>query len=238
MRSSSRSDLRARLVVIGPIPIAGADVGDLAQERRLGLPGRHRVVREPVAEILHRELEPVGQLARGGDGVRQVREEPGHLRRGFEIALGVGHQPPAGIGQRGVLADTGEHVVQRPLGLGREAHAVGGEDRHAERLGQRHEHLVVPGLVALQVPLHLHVDLLAAEDAHQPIQQPADAVAVGPQQRPAGQRHQPGHVPVEILERERALALRRAQLHRGDEAAEVAVALLGGDEDGLTGARD
>ena len=125
-----------------------------------------------------------------------------------------------------MLADAGEHVVQRPLGLAGEAHAVGGDDRHPERLGQRDQHLVVPGLVALQVALHLDVDLLAAEDADQPVEQPADAVPIAAQQRPAGQRDQPADVAVEILERERALPFRRAQLHRGDQPAEVAVALL------------
>ena len=39
-------DLRAGLVVIGPVAVARAGVGDVAQERRLRLAGRHRVVRE------------------------------------------------------------------------------------------------------------------------------------------------------------------------------------------------
>ena len=232
-------DLRAGFVVIRAIAIAGADVGDLAEERRFRVARRHRIPREAVAEILHRELEPVGQFARGGDGVRQILEEPRHLLRRLEIPLGVGDEPAAGLRQRRVLADAGEHVVQRPrLGRG-EAHTVGGENRHAEGLGQRDEHLVVPGFVALQVPLQFHVDVGAAEDAHQPIEQPSHAVPFRVQQRPSGERHEAVDVAIELFERERAFPLRRPQLHPRDEAAEVAVPLGGGDEHGqhIGGAR-
>ena len=92
--------------------------------------------------------------------------------------------------------------------------------------------VVVVFLLALQMALHLDVDCCAPEDADQPVEQPADAEAIGLQQRPPGQRDEPADVAVEILERERALAFRRAQLHRGDQPAEVAVALLGRDKDG------
>ena len=57
-------DLRARAIVIRPVALARADVGDLAQERRLRLAGRHRVVGKAVAEIGHRVLQPIGELAR------------------------------------------------------------------------------------------------------------------------------------------------------------------------------
>ena len=49
--------------------------------------------------------------------------------------------------------------------------------------------------VALQMPLQLDVDLRAAEDADQPIEQPADAVPLGVQQRPAGERDEPADWP-------------------------------------------
>ena len=57
------------------------------------------------------------------------------------------------------------------------------------------------------MPLQFHVDVGAAEDTHQPIEQPADAVPFRLQQRPAGQRHEPMHVTVEVFERERAFPL-------------------------------
>src|SRR5262249_11365400 len=47
-------DLRARAIVIRTIAFARADVGDLPEERRLRLAGRHRIVGKPVAEIRHR----------------------------------------------------------------------------------------------------------------------------------------------------------------------------------------
>ena len=67
-------------------------------------------------------------------------------------------------------------------------HAAGGDQRHAKRLGQADQRLVVVFLIALQVPLQLDVRLAAAEDADHAIEQAADAVALGLQQRPARQR--------------------------------------------------
>ena len=57
-------DLRAGLVVIGPVAIARARVGDVAEKRHLGLAVRHRIRRKPVAEVRHRVLEPLGERGR------------------------------------------------------------------------------------------------------------------------------------------------------------------------------
>ena len=119
----------------------------------------------------------------------------------------------------------------RSPGVG-EPHAVGGDDRHAKRarqLGQRH---VVAFLVAQQMALQLDADVIAPEEADEPIEQPADAVMPRVEQRPAGQRDEAGGEAVELLERERAFALRRAHLHARDEAAEILIALWRCDEDG------
>ena len=203
----------------------------MPQERGFGFARRHGIARKAVAEIAHGELQAIRQLARGGDGLGTIGKEPGHLRRRLEIALGVGRQPPAGQAQRQVLADAGEHVGQRPL-LGRgKAHAAGGHHRHPERRRQARQRVVVVLLIAPQVALQLDAHLGAAEDADQPIQQPADAEAIGAQQRLPGQRDEAGDVAVEILERQRAFAFRRAQVHRREETAEFATR-PGGDEDG------
>ena len=60
-------DLRAGAVVVRPVALARADVGDLPEERDLRLAGRHRVVGKAVAEIGHRVLQPIGELARARD---------------------------------------------------------------------------------------------------------------------------------------------------------------------------
>ena len=84
---------------------------------------------------------------------------------------------------------------------------------------------VVALLVAAEMPLQLDVDAVAAEDADQAIEQAADAVAPAVERRAAGERDEPAGAAVELLERQRAFAFRRAQLHARDQPAEVPVAL-------------
>ena len=74
---------------------------------------------------------------------RHVGEQPRHRLRRLQVALGVAAQPPSGLLERGLVADAGEDVVQRPIGRLGEAHAVGGDDRHVERGGEIAQRLVV-----------------------------------------------------------------------------------------------
>ena len=83
-----------------------------------------------------------------------------------------------------------------------------------------------------QMPLQLDVDAVAAEHADEAIEQAADAVPPAVERRAAGERDQPGGAAVELLERQRALAFRRAHLHARDQPAEIAVALRAFAEDG------
>ena len=82
------------------------------------------------------------------------------------------------------------------------------------------------------MPLQLDVRAIAAEDADEAIEQAADAEPARVERRAAGQRDEAGGGAVEIVERQRALAFRRAQLHAGDQAAEIAIALRAFAEDG------
>ena len=88
-------DLRAGAIVERPVAIARADVRQPSKERRLGLPGRNRVLRKAVAEIGQREIEPLGQRLGAGERLRQIREHARHELRRLQIPLGVGRQPPA-----------------------------------------------------------------------------------------------------------------------------------------------
>ena len=75
----------------------------------------------------------------------------------YRSALAASRRPACA--QRHVLADRREHVEERPL-VGRgESHAAGGDHRHAERLGQPDEHVVVVFLIAPQMPLELDVQV-------------------------------------------------------------------------------
>ena len=100
--------------------------------------------------------------------------------------------------------------------------------RHAKRLGEADQRVVVVFLIALQVPLQLDVGIAAAEHADDAIEQAADAEALGAQQRAAGHGDEAGGEAVELVDRQRALAFRRAQLHPRQQAAEIAPAFLRG----------
>ena len=128
---------------------------------------------------MHAELQAIGQLARGVHRVGAIRKQPRHLRRRLEVALGVRGQPAAGAHQRDVLADRGQHVEQRPLLRRGEADAAGGDERHAKRLGEADQRVVVVFLIALQVPLQLDEGVAAAEHADDAIEQAADAEPLG-----------------------------------------------------------
>ena len=125
------------------------------------------------------------------------------------------------------MVDAREDVEQRPLGRRREADAVGDDGRHAERGGERDERGGVGFFIAAEMALQLEIDVAAAEDADEAIEQPAHAVAP-PVERGAPREHdEPARAAVELLERQRALALRRAQLHPRDQPAEISVARPG-----------
>ena len=218
--------LRAGALVKRPVAVARADLGDLAQERRLGLAVGDRIFREAITEVVHAELQPIGQFARGVHRGGAIREQPRHLRRRLEVALGVGGQAPAGSPQREVFANRGQHVEQRPLFGRGKADAAGGHQRHAKRLGEAHQRVVVVFLIALQVALQLHKNIVAAEDADQAIEQAADAEPLGAEERAAGHGNEAGDAAVELVDGQRALAFRRAQLHARNEAAEIAPPFL------------
>ena len=127
MRSSSRAICARARFVIGPVPIARADVGELAQEppsfRR-----RHRIIGKAIAEIGHREVEPIGELAGAGDRLGQIaKKSAGHVGRRLEVPLGVGRQEAARLGDGGLVPDAGKHVEDFPLLQLGMANAVGGE---------------------------------------------------------------------------------------------------------------
>jgi len=82
-----------------------------------------------------------------------------HLRRRLQVPLGVRRQTSPGLPQRDVLADGSEHVEEGTLLRRGKPHAASGHHRHAKRLGQTHQHVVVVFLIALQVTLHVHVHL-------------------------------------------------------------------------------
>ena len=225
-------DLAAGAIVIRTIPLARPDLRHAAQERDLRLARGDGIIGETVAEIGHRVLQPIGELARRGDRLRQIAEQRRHLRRRPEVPLGVLGQPAPRRLERDAVMDAREDVEQRAILRCREPHAARGDDGDVIRPGKIDERVVVRFLVTQQVPLQLHVDVRTPEDAHQPIEQTAHAVSPCAQHLAPRKRDEARRVALELLERQRPFAFRCPQLHARDEAAQVAVAVLGLDEDG------
>ena len=161
--------------------------------------------RKTAAEVGHRVLQAIGELARARDRAGMIAEERRHRGGRFQIPLGVGGEPPARRGEVGVVVNAGEDVEKRPRGRRREADAVGRERRHAEGRRQADERLGVALLVATEMALQLDVHAVAAEHADEAIEQAADAVPPAVERRAAGQRDEPGGAAVELVERQRAI---------------------------------
>jgi hypothetical protein len=117
-------DLRAGLVVKRPVALARAHQRDGAQKRAGRFARRHREIRKAIADIGHRVLDPIGQRARGGQRRGLVAEQRRHLGRRLQIPLRVGRQLPPRLFDRRLVADAGEHVIERPLDRIGKAHAV------------------------------------------------------------------------------------------------------------------
>jgi hypothetical protein len=71
-------------------------------------------------------------------------EQPEHLVGGLEVALGVGLQPQPGLGDRGLFADAGQHVLQgAALGLVVK-HVVHGRERRSVLPGEFRQAVQAP----------------------------------------------------------------------------------------------
>ena len=84
-----------------------------------------------VFEFVEREGERLGKRERFFDRLRRVAEQPRHLRRRLEVALGIGGKQAAGAVDGRLLADAGEHVGERPSLRMVHVHVVDGDQRHA-----------------------------------------------------------------------------------------------------------
>ena len=96
-----------------------------------GLARRHRLVGIFVFQLVERE----GASARAISTLRRRASWPANSRAisagGFEMALGIGLEARAGLGDRAFLADAGEHVLQGAAVGGVIEHVVGGDERDA-----------------------------------------------------------------------------------------------------------
>ena len=133
---------------VGIVP-GGVRPGQLLQVGLRGLARRHRLVGVFVAQLLQIEADALGDLERAGDGLRILREQARHLRAALQMPLGVGLEAIAGLRNRALLADAGEHVGERlAVGVVIER-VVGGNERRARLRGELGELAEAPALVAV-----------------------------------------------------------------------------------------
>ncbi len=110
-----------------------------------------------------------------------------------------------------MVADAGEDVEQLALRGNGVSGRVGCDDADAEPAGALDQRLVLRFFLAMVVALDLGVETMAAEDIEQAL------IGV------AGEADQPVREFGKFRGRGRPFALGRAQLHAGDQAAEVLV---------------
>ena len=182
---------------------------------------RHRLVGILVGELVEAEGALLDDLQGALHGVLAAAEEPCHLGPALEVALGVGGQPPAGLGHGGALADRGQHVLQGPAGGHVVVDVVGGEQRRPVPLGQRRQPVEAATVVA---PVeHVGGEVEGARMA------PAQRAERRVERRVvrASRRQRDQHLALgvrrHVVEVEHATTLGRAPLAEGEQAAEAAV---------------
>ena len=213
--------LQACPLVIGPVAAARAFVGKLAQQAHLRLALGNRVAGELVPEVGQREIQALGDFARVGDGFGKIGEQPRHFGRRFDVALAVTFQQPARGGQRNFIADAGENIQQFALRGDGVGGIIGGHQRDAQAARALDYLLIVRLFLAVVMALQFGAERVLAEDIEQAL------VGV------CGEADQPAREFGEFLQGGRAFALRRAQFHAGDQAAEIAIAFARGGQQGV-----
>ena len=129
------------------------------------------------------------------------------------------------------MVDAREHVEQRAIaGIGK-SHAVGRDDRHVKRVCDVGQRAIVGLFVAQEMPLQLHIHAVASEDAHERIDESADAELLEPQQLASRERDETAALTVELFDGQRAFAFRRAHFHARDQPAQIPIAFGGFHQD-------
>ena len=92
-----------------------ARLGEIAQMAVGGFARWHRLMRIILLQHVQGKGDAAGEKQRFGDGFRAGLEQARHLTGMFQMALGIGFQPFAGLLQSHMLADAGDDVLQFPL---------------------------------------------------------------------------------------------------------------------------
>ena len=170
-----------------------------------------------VGQLAQREAAALDDLQRALERIRMVPEQARHLVRRFEVALGIGVQERRRVPDPHMLADAGEHVLQRPpVGVvvvdivGRERPDPG-VAREARELGEAGG--IVAGIAMGQGEIQAAPPM--------PVQAGRQPSEIGIGRLGREQREQlPLVVGEHVLQRQRAMALGRQPLAVGQQRAE------------------
>jgi hypothetical protein len=214
----------------------GTVPGDVPQVGHGSLAGWYGVVGKVITEIGQGEVEPLGQLMTADESLWMIGKESGHFRGAFQVSLPVGGEQLSGGIEMGVIADTGEDVVQPLICVSGIAHTVGGYQGQVEPSCHVDESLVTVLLGPQSVSLKLDVDaplekmrqvaeLLLGRVGTCRFQNVRQQLSVS-----AGQAVEPGAVLFEILPTDPSFTFGSSSSRTGQQSAEVAIAGVVADE--------
>ena len=184
---------------------------------------RHRLVGIAVLELIERERDTAREAHGLHDRLRRIAEQPRHLAGGFQVALGIGLQPPARPVDRGLLADAGQHILQgAPFGMMIE-HLVGGDERHARGGRDALKTGQPPRIVAAMEQARREPDA-AGPALPQPREQPERLRRLETMRQGEGEKLAVAEIH-QVAEAEMAFALRGGALAAGQELAQAAIGI-------------
>ena len=163
------------------VGIAGrrAQPGEM-DELLLGLAPRLRqLIGIFVAQLVEGEAAALGDLHRPGQRLGMIGEEQGHLRRGFHMPLGIGEEAIARLLDGAMLADAGQHILQRPARGNMGMDIVDGDQRRGGARGQGRQPSQAPPIVAAIEMLAGQIDM-AGEAGGEILQQAPPATPPPP----------------------------------------------------------
>ncbi len=182
-------------------------------------PGRADLVRVLIGELVEREAAAFGDLDGAGQCLRIPGEQPRHLLRRLQVAVGVPLPEEAGFVDGAAVPNAGDDVLQHAAARNVEQHVVGDHGRNPGPRGEVRQ-IVEPQRI-VRPPAQRQGQMGAVAEGLGQAAQICGASFVG------FVRHQYGKQALaiggEVGPVEPALRLARAPLAEGEETAEAAI---------------
>ena len=222
---SKLADMRLRHLRVAP-PRPGP--GQFLQVALLGVPRRNREIGQRGFELLEREPAALGDREGVGRRLGVAGEPARHHRRRLEAPLRIRVEQLAGLVERGVVADTGKHVLQPAAVGGGVVDIVGGDRGKAEPPSQPHQRgaevLVHRQVVMAKLDIHVVAPVQVAVVGEQPFRLRVLLPQETRREVIVDERDETVGVPLQQSARHPCLPLGALQLGGGEQLGEVGVA--------------